>query len=126
MEHSAAQHKADGMEAVLERRHDAEVSAAASQTPEEILVLVVGGHDDAAVGENHVGRHQVVARHPVPASQPSEPAAEGEPGDSGVGQGPAGGGETEGLGLAIEVDPLGAALGARRRPSLVDTHAVHQ
>ena len=45
----------DLVEAVLQRRHDAEVAAAAPQPPEEILVLALARGEELPVRGDHVG-----------------------------------------------------------------------
>jgi hypothetical protein len=64
-----------------ERRHDPEVAAAtAAKRPEEIRV-VCGAHGLARpIGEDDVGRDQLVAREPVQPRHHADPAAEREAG----------------------------------------------
>ena len=48
---------------------DAEVPAAASQCPEQVRVGGLAGGDEAAVGQDNIGRYQIVDREAVPAIQ---------------------------------------------------------
>ena len=73
----------DGMRTKQEARHDAEISAAAAQRPEQIRVLALARRDQPAVGEHDVRFQQVVDREPVHAAQVAAAAAERETGDAG-------------------------------------------
>ena len=87
--HRAGEHGPELVQAVLERRHDAEVAAAPAQRPEQVGPLVLAGSDLLAVDGDEVRRQQVVDDRAVLAHQPADAAAEREPGDSGVGDDPA-------------------------------------
>ena len=52
--------RADRMQPERERGDHAEVAAAAAHRPEQVGVLLGAGRDEAAVGQHHVGRQQVV------------------------------------------------------------------
>ena len=57
------------------RGHNAKVSAAATQCPEQLLFSVAFGGDDAAVRENHVCGNYIVERQAKAANQrPIAPA----------------------------------------------------
>ena len=71
------------MKLVLEGGDDPEVAAAASDAPEQVLVLLRARPQQLSVGGRHVGGDQVVARQSITAVQPAQPAAEREPGDTG-------------------------------------------
>jgi hypothetical protein len=73
------------MQAEDERRHDAEVAAAAAEGPEEVGILVGAGGDALAAGQHDVGRQRVVDRQPVLARQVAVAAAEREAADPGGG-----------------------------------------
>ena len=66
-----------------ERRHDAEVAAAAAQRPEEIFLMLGVRRHDGAVGEHDLGGDEVVDRQAALARQVSQPAAEREAADTG-------------------------------------------
>jgi hypothetical protein len=74
---------ADLVDLELERRHHAEVAAAAADGPEQVAVLVRVGGELVACGRDHRGRDEVVDREPVLAAEPAEAAAEREAGDAG-------------------------------------------
>ena len=58
-----------------------------------------------ALGGDHLGGKQVVDGEPVFAHEEADAAAEGEPGDAGVAHDAAGGGQTVGLRLVVDVAP---------------------
>src|SRR5438874_982462 len=86
------------VQAVLERRDDPEVSATAAQSPEQILVLLIAGHDNLPVGGDDLGRDEVVARQPVLARQVADAATKRQPRDAGRPDDPTGGGQAVGVG----------------------------
>ena len=114
------------MQTEPERGDDAEVAAAASQRPEQIGVFVGGRPDDAALGGDHIRGEQVVDGEPVFAHEEADAAAEGEPGDAGVAHDAAGGGQTVGLRLVVDVAPQSTALHMRRAAGRVDPHGPHR
>jgi hypothetical protein len=123
--HPSQNRRADGVELILERGDDAEVAAAAAQAPEEVLVLRGAGRQEPAVGSDHIRRDEIIDGQPVLAGQPAEAAAEGEAGDAGVGVGATGGGEAEGQGLVVDLDPLDPCLCPGGAHSEVDTDGLH-
>jgi hypothetical protein len=76
------------VQAELEVHHDAEVAAAAPNSPEELGVLVGAGGEELAVGRDDVDREELVDGEPVLAHDPADPAPEGEPGQAGMGDDP--------------------------------------
>ena len=101
------------MEPELGRVDHAEVAAAAAQPPEQLGVLVVAGADDLARRGDQLRGDQVVAGEPVLGGEVADAAAEGEAGDPGGADHAAGRDEAVRLGRGVEVEPGGAALGAR-------------
>ena len=75
VEQRAAHDITDLVEPELEAGDDPEVAAAAAQCPEQILVLIVAGRDLPAIGENDIGREQVVDGEPHAAGEVAEAAA---------------------------------------------------
>ena len=65
-----------------ERRHDAEVPAAAAERPEQVRVRVGGRRADLAVGAHDLRLDQRVDREPVLAPHPAVAAAQRESGDA--------------------------------------------
>ncbi len=124
---------AQGVEVELERGHHAEVAAAALDRPKQIGVLRRAGRHQLPLGVDHVGRAEVVSGQPVLPAEPAEPAAQRQPGHAGGGVDPGGGGQSEGLGLVVQVpeghagvDPSPAAVGIdvdRAHPRQIDHHA---
>ena len=113
------------MQPELERRHDAEVPAAAAQRPEQILVLVLARDERLPVGRDDLGRDEVVAREADAARQVADAAAEREPADAGRRDDAAGRREAVGVRGVVEHAPRGAALGARRLRLGIDLHVRH-
>ncbi len=102
----------------LERGHHTEVAAASADRPEQLRVLVGVGVQQAAVGDDHVRREQVVHGQTAEPGEPAHPAAQGEPADAGVTDQPHGDGEPVRLGRGVDVGHQGPALhaSAARRP----------
>src|SRR5258708_18170896 len=101
----------DGMDRVSlehERGDDAEVSATAAQSPEQIRMMLLVGCHKAAVCQYDVGGDQVVAREAAFAGQVPQPSAQGESAHAGRGNDPAGYRQAKGVGSVIDVAP-GAA-----------------
>ena len=64
------------MELKLEAGDDTEIAAAAAQSPEQILVLVIARGDLPAIGEHNIGRQQVVDGQAHAAGQVADAATE--------------------------------------------------
>jgi hypothetical protein len=116
--------RADRVQPVLERGHDAEVSAPSLQPPEEVGVLACTGRDGLAGGRDDVSGEEVVAGRRVLAREPTEAAAEREAGDSSGGDLASRRGEPELLRLAVEVAPSGPRLRASRPRGGIDADAL--
>src|SRR5215210_1815824 len=80
---SASQDVADGMKLVLERGDNTEVTTATSNSPKEVLVLLVAGRQQPPVSSHHIGREQVVTGKTMFAVEPAEATSEGETCDTG-------------------------------------------
>ena len=114
------------MGAEEEAGHDAEISAAAAQSPQEVRVLRLGSCDETAVGQNHVRLEQAVDGEPVLAREVTVTAAQREPGDAGRREDPEGDGLTEGLGRVIDVAGRAARAHSHRPVLGVDPYALHR
>ena len=89
--------------------------------------MLVGAHvQHPAVRCDEVDREQVVGRQPVRPAQPADAAADGQAGDSRVGDLAAGGREAERLRLAVELAPRQAGLGDCRLRRRIDMDALHR
>ena len=88
-EHAAQHNRTDGMQPVLEGGDDPEVSAAASQAPEEVLVLRLTRFKEPDIGCDDVGRDEIVTGQPVLPLELAAAAAQREARDAGVGDAPA-------------------------------------
>ena len=115
----------DRVQCELELRDDAEVPAAAPQAPEELGVLRLGCVDDPAVGGDDLRGEEVVAREPVLAHQPADPAAEREAADARGRDEAARCREPVRLGLVVDVAPDRAAADVRAPLGGVDQDAAH-
>src|SRR5689334_7899080 len=81
-----------GMQPVFEIGDDAELPAAAAESPEQIGILVLAGGEEVALGCDDVGADQIVAGHAMQAHEPAYAAAERQAGDAGLRNSTAGGG----------------------------------
>ena len=110
---------------VLERRDDAEISAAAAERPQQLRIAVGAGAHHGAVRGHDLGCNEAVARESVRAQQVPDAAGQREPGDPGVDERPAGRREpVDGRG-GVDVEPLGATLGAGEPTLRVDLDRAH-
>ena len=124
--HVHAEHLgAELVQAQLERGDDPEVATASAQRPVKVLVLLGAGAYAPAVGKHHLGRHEVVDGHPVPAPLMGDAAAERQPGDSGLRHDAAGRGQPERRGHCVDLGPGGAALHVHAAPRRIHIHGTH-
>ena len=124
--HQARQHLGAhrvGLE--LERGDDAQVAAAARRPQKRSGSFFALAVTTAAVGQDHVGREQVVHGEAVLAADPAEAPAEGQPGDAGGGVDARRDREAEGLGLVVEVAEGGPGPGADGPRRRVHPHVPH-
>ncbi len=113
------------MQLVLEGRDDAEVAAASSDGPEQVRVLLGAGPQQTSVSGHDVGGYEVVAREPVAAVQPPQPAAEREPRDPSHRDDSEGRGQPERLGRAVELAQGEPGFGPRRPRLGIDLDGFH-
>jgi hypothetical protein len=71
------------MKPILERGDDAEIPAAAPQTPKQIRMLRHADGQEIAVRGDYVCRDQVIGGQSVPPRQMTPAASERQPGDAG-------------------------------------------
>jgi hypothetical protein len=109
-----------------EAGHDAEVSAPAPQSPQQVRILGFGSRDHAAIGENHVCLEQAVDGETVLAAEVAVSAAQRQARDAGRRDDPEGHRLTEGLGSVIDVASRAARAHSHRRLLGVDSHALHR
>jgi hypothetical protein len=110
----------------LERRHHPEAATAAAGCPEQVPMLLTAGGADHPVRGDNLDRTQVVAGQTVPSHDQSHAATECETCDAGARHLPAGGDETEQLGLAVHLPPGHPALRPRGPRGGVDVHRLHR
>ncbi|MDT4856016.1 hypothetical protein FQZ97_903910 [compost metagenome] len=114
------------MQLVFEHRDHPEIAAAATDRPEQFLVVLRAGMQEAAVGGYHVRRHQVIDGHAELASQPAEAAAQSQAGHAGRRIDAQRQRQPEGLGFVVYVGEEGAGLGKGAGPGGVDPHRLHR
>ena len=110
----------------LELGDDPEVAAPAAQAPEEVRVLGLARLHELPVGGHQVNREELVDRQSVLSLEPADAAAQGEAGDAGVGDDPAGRREPEGLCLAVQLAPEHPGLSPCRSRIRVHPDALHR
>src|SRR5438876_8503020 len=114
------------METELESRHDAEVSAAATDAPVKVPVLIRAGDEHIARCRHHFGRQDVDAREPESPGEVAIAAAQGQTPNAGVRDDSARRSEAVELGFPIDVGEQAAALNPGSPGSAVDPHGAHQ
>ena len=124
--HAAEDDRADRMQPELERRHHAEVAAAAAQCPKEVRVLAGARRADVSVGVHELGGDEVVARETVCAGEPAESAAEREACDARARDQTAGSRESEHLRLPVQLAPRDASLHVCRPADGIHVNAFHR
>jgi hypothetical protein len=119
----AEQQRADRVQPVGEGGHHPKVAAPAAQRPQQLGLLLLVDGEHSPVGGHQLGGEQVVAGQAEATRQPALAAAEGEPGDPGAADPPAGdGGQAVPLGGGVQLTPDHAALGGRGAGGRVDRH----
>jgi hypothetical protein len=119
------QHGRDRMRTIEERRHDAEIAAAAAQPPEQVRVRLVICRDDRALCGDDLAGEEVVAGQPVLAHQPSDAAAERQACDARARDDARWHRQSIDMRLAIDVAKRGARLHQRGSPMPIDEHSLH-
>jgi hypothetical protein len=114
------------MQAVVERGGDAEVAAPSLQPPEQLGVVFLARGYQAAVGGYEVDGSKVVAREPVLAHQPPEPAAERQAGDAGRAGHPERRRESVLLCRGVELAEREPGLGTRHARLRIHGHPFHR
>jgi len=114
------------MEVELESRDHADAAATATESPEEVPVLLGARGEILAVGGDDVDRGEIVGAQSVLVPEVSETATEGEPRHSGRGDDAEGCREPERLRLAVDVPQRGTRLDPRRSLLGVDPYAGHR
>lgn len=82
--------------------------------------------DDEAltVGGDDLGAQQVVDRQAMASHQPADAPTQGHPGDAGLGDDPAGGGQPERLGGGVQLTPSQPALRPDRASGRIHRHRL--
>ena len=102
----------DGVHPKLKRSDHAEVSASAAHCPKEVGILLIVRGNEAAIGQHHVDRQQIVDRQSVSAAKISDTSAQRKSSDAGGGNEAAGRSQAESMGCMIDVAPKAACLDA--------------
>jgi hypothetical protein len=116
----------DRMQPKLERCCHSEIAAAAANGPEEVGLFFQARLRYFAVGGDELDGQQVVECQTVFAHQPPQPAAEGQPGDTGGRHDTARHGQAVQLGLSVQFSPSNAALCMHRAASDIHTDTPHR
>src|SRR5512132_3280712 len=103
--HQSADDRTERMQSELETRHDAEVPAAAAQSPDELRFFGATGSDDIPRRGHHFGSGEVVGREPVPPHQPADPTSQREACDPGMRDQASRARQPVRLGRRVEVGP---------------------
>ena len=121
----------DRIEPVLERRDDAEVAAAAADSPEEVRVLALACRQDVAGGRDDARGDQVVRCGAELPHQPTEPPAQREAGNACRRDRSSGDRQPMLLRRSVELPPVETRLGAdecgrprRRRSPFIDERLI--
>ena len=114
VEDRTGEHLVHLVELVFQRRHHAEVATAASQTPEQVLVLACAGGEELSVRGDHIGGEEVVDGKSVCPRQAADTAPKGEAGDAGGRDDAARCRQSECVGCMVEVAQGGAGVSAGR------------
>ena len=125
VEHRAAHDVTDLVELKLEAGDDTEVAAAAAQGPEQVFVLVIARSDLPAIGENDIGRQQVVDGEPDAAGQVADAATQRQATHPSRRDDPAGRRQAERVGRMVDITPRRAAPNPGDLLDRVDPHVVH-
>src|SRR6476660_10514076 len=108
-----------------ERRDDSEIPSTAAESPEEIRVLISAGCQKCPVCcDDFEGQH-VVTSQAVLADQPTNSPAEGETGNTGLGNNARGNRQTERMSFPIDITKCCASLNAGRASGRIDEHRAH-
>jgi hypothetical protein len=113
------------MQTMTHGGHDAKVAAAATQRPEQVLLMVVGRDDDAAVREHDLRGEQIVEGQPEAADQRAVAAAQGEARHADAADRARHRREAERIGHCEHVRGPRTARNSRRAAVGVDDHVVH-
>ena len=116
----------DFVQAEFERRHHAEIAAAAAYGPEQFCIFIRTGVFQFTGGRHDVGRDQVVHGHAVFPAQPPEAAAQCQAGHAGRRVDAEWGSESEGLCLLVELAKQDAGLDPRGLARGIDAHRFHR
>ena len=114
------------VQAVEERRCDAEVAAAAAERPHQVGLAVVVDVQGLAIGGHELDADQVVAAEAVLRHQPAEPASERVAGDARGRDRAAGHGEPVSVRVPVELLPCHAALRTQRACLRIDVDSLHR
>ncbi len=117
--------RSERLEPELECRRDPEVPPGATQAPEELRLLGLGGTHEAAVGSDELDGDEVVDRQPEVALEAADSPAEGQPGDARVADDADRADEAVRLRGDVELPKEGAAVRAGDPILRVDLDAAH-
>ncbi len=120
-----ADHLADRMQSVFERRCDTEVAAAAAQSPEQIRVRLLRDVEHLALRGDELDRQEIVRGEPVNSHEPAESAAEREARDPRCRDRAARHGQTVLSRRCVELIPGHASFGSRGPGVRIHVNGFH-
>ena len=123
---AAGYHGPNPVQPELERRHDAEITAAAPQSPEQVSVFFLAGAQYFPIPGHHLGRQKIIERHSKFRHQPAKSTAKRQPCNTRGGNDAASRGQSMELGFAIEFRPSDTALGTRLARFYIHMDALHR
>src|SRR5512146_859193 len=117
--------RADFVKTTMQGGHHAEVAAAPTNAPKQVLVLRSVSGQETAIGRNNVSANDVVNGKTEFAMQVAPAAAQCQSGNANGGNNALGGGQSERLSFAVKFTELQAGLRAYSAPGRVDKDAFH-
>src|SRR5690348_4641603 len=124
-QHRPAVDGADWMQLEQERRHDAEVAAAAAHRPEQVLVLLCTSGDKAAIGQYYINTQQVIDCQAMGTREIADATTQCQPADASRRDEAAGRGQAERMRGVVNLAPRATTLNSRRACGQVDANTLH-
>jgi len=113
------------MQCELEGGDNPEVAAAAAQGPEHLRLLVLADSQQVAIGCHQIGRDDIVAGETEISAGPTDPTAECQPTEPGVGYDARWRHQAPLLGQFIDVAQEASPADTRDAPGWVDHSRAH-
>src|SRR5215207_2824509 len=121
----ACQHGSNRVETEFQGGGDPEVGTGASQSPEEVWVLVGTDRHEVALSRDQIDGEEVITGQPVLSHQPAESATEGKSRDAGRGDQAPRGCQAEDAGLTVKLAPRHPSLSPNGVLRRIDANTFH-